>query len=175
MQPISLKGGAATAPVRQALAEGHKTALSKFDLLRADLNQKLAGNAQVAPQATALQQQQGVLRNDLRQKLATAPVPQGTAGGDVNQLRAGIADHGRRVAAAPDVGAFEPLRDRLKGIEADFNASAKLMSGPGSLDDPHRLLEMQMEVYKLAQNVEIMSRTVSEATSGVKTILQTQV
>jgi len=79
------------------------------------------------------------------------------------------------VAVAPDVSAFEPLRDRLKGIEADFNASAKLMSGPGSLDDPHRLLEMQMEVYKLAQNVEIMSRTVSEATSGVKTILQTQV
>ena len=74
---------------------------------------------------------------------------------------------------------FETLRHtnilELNGIEADFNASAKLMSGPGSLDDPHRLLEMQMEVYKLAQNVEIMSRTVSEATSGVKTILQTQV
>jgi hypothetical protein len=176
MQPISPKAGPVTAGARQALAEGHKAGSSKFDLLRADLNQKLAGNSQLAPQITpAVQQQQGLLRNNLREKLATAPIPAGSAGGDVNQLRAGIADLSRKVAAAPDVSAFDPLRERLKTIEADFNASAKLTKGPGSFDDPSRLLEMQMEVYKLAQNVEIMSRTVSEATSGVKTILQTQV
>jgi hypothetical protein len=98
-----------------------------------------------------------------------------TPGAGVNQLRAGIAELNRKVAAAPNVSTFEPLRERLKSIEADFNASAKLMNGPGSFGDPNRLLEMQMEVYKLAQSVEIMSKTVSEATSGVKTILQTQV
>lgn len=166
MQPISPKAGtAAGGERRQALAEGQKAAPSKFDLLRADLSQKLAASPQAAPKP-APPQDQGTLRNDLRQKLA-AP--------DVDQLRGGIADLNRRVAAAPDVSAFEPLRERLKSIEADFNASANLMKGPGSFDDPNRLLEMQMEVYKLAQNVEIMSKTVSEATSGVKTILQTQV
>ena len=49
------------------------------------------------------------------------------------------------------------------------------MNATGSMDDPKQLLQMQMEVYKLAENVEIMSRTVSETASGVKTILQTQV
>jgi type III secretion system YscI/HrpB-like protein len=49
------------------------------------------------------------------------------------------------------------------------------MKDPGAFDDPQRLLQMQMEVYKLAHNVEILSRTVSEAASGIKTILQTQV
>jgi hypothetical protein len=34
---------------------------------------------------------------------------------------------------------------------------------------------MQMEVYKLSHNVEILSRTVNEVASGIKTILQTQV
>jgi hypothetical protein len=165
MQPISPKAGTAAGGSRQALAEGQKAGPSKFDLLRADLNQKPAGSPQVAPKA-AMTPDQGALRNDLRQRLT----PSG-----VNDLRTGIADLNRKVAAAPDVSAFEPLREKLKIIEADFNASANLLKGPGSLDDPNRLLEMQMEVYKLAQSVEIMSKTVSEATSGVKTILQTQV
>jgi hypothetical protein len=165
MQPISPKAGTAAGETRQALAGGQKAGPSKFDLLRADLNQKLAGTPQVVPK-TGVPQDQGALRNDLRQKL---PTP------DANQLRAGIADLNRKVSAAPDVSAFEPVRERLKSIEAEFNASANLLNGPGSFDDPNRLLEMQMEVYKLAQSVEILSKTVSEATSGVKTILQTQV
>ena len=177
MEPISRKAGAAgTAVARQILSDVQKSAPSKFDLLRADLNQKLTGAAQLPPKVTTLNdQQKDLLKNDLRRKLETGKSPQELFSGDMNQMRAGIADLDRQVAAVPDISAFAPLRERLKSVESDFNASAKLLTNPGSMDDPKRLLEMQMEVYKLAQNVEIMSRTVSEATSGVKTILQTQV
>ena len=42
MEPITRKTGAAvTAEARQSASEGQKTGPSKFDLLRADLNQKL--------------------------------------------------------------------------------------------------------------------------------------
>jgi hypothetical protein len=81
----------------------------------------------------------------------------------------------RQVSAVPDITAFAPLRDRLNSIESDFNASAKLLDGNVSLNDDGKLLEMQMQMYKMTENVEVLSRTVSEVGSGVKTILQTQV
>jgi hypothetical protein len=177
MEPITRKTGAAvTAEARQGVSDGQKTGPSKFDLLRADLNQRLNGTAQLPPKVTSINdQQKQLLENDLRRKLASGKSPQELFGGDMTQLQTRIADLNRRVAAVPDTSAFAPLRARLSGIESDFNASAKLLTNAGSLDDPKQLLEMQMEVYKLSQNVEIMSRTVGDAASGVKTILQTQV
>lgn len=177
MEPISRKAGAAgTAGTQQVVSEGKKARPSKFDILRADLNQKLAGTVQLPPPVSTINdQQKKLLENDLRRKLETARNPQEVFGGDIKQLRTGIADLNRQVATVPDVSAFTPIRERLKSIEADFNASTRLLKDTSSLDDPKRLLEMQMEVYKLAENVEIMSRTLSEVASGVKTILQTQV
>jgi hypothetical protein len=177
MEPISQKAGVAgNAGARQSLPDGQKSGPSKFDRLRADLNQKLTESAQLPPKVTNINdQQRALLQNDLGRKLAAGKSPQEVFGGELDRLRTGIADLNRQVSAVPDVSAFAPLRERLKSIESDFNASAKLLTNPGSLDDPKRLLEMQMEVYKLAENVEIMSRTVSEVASSAKTILQMQV
>jgi hypothetical protein len=176
MEPITRKTAAAAgAEARQGASEGLKSGPSKFDLLRADLNQKLNGTP-LPPKVTSINdQQKQLLENDLRRKLETGKSPQDLFGGDMTQLQTRIADLNRQVAAVPNTSAFDPLRKRLASIESDFNASAKLLTNPGSLDDPKQLLEMQMEVYKLSQNVEIMSRTVGDAASGVKTILQTQV
>jgi hypothetical protein len=116
-----------------------------------------------------------MLVNDLQQKLASGKSPQEIVGAQVSRLQSGIANVQRQVGAIPNISAFAPLRDRLKSIESDFNASAKLLNGNVSLNDEGKLLEMQMQMYKMTENVEILSRTVSEAGSGVKTILQTQV
>jgi hypothetical protein len=93
----------------------------------------------------------------------------------MKQLRSSILDLNRKVAATPDNSAFAPIRERLNSIEADFKASARLLKQTGSFDNPQRLLQMQVEMYKLVHNVEIMSKTLSELTSGIRTILQTQV
>jgi uncharacterized protein YhaN len=174
MEPVSQRVDIAGA--RQAGSEGQKSGPSKFDRLRADLNQKFTEAAQLPPKITNVNNlEKEVLQNDLRRKLASGKGPQEVVAGEMGQLRTRIADLNRQVAAVPATSAFAPLRERLKSIESDFNASSRLLTNPGSLDDPKRLLEMQMEVYKLAENVEIMSRTVSEVASGAKTILQTQV
>jgi type III secretion system YscI/HrpB-like protein len=177
MEPISCKAGAGgPARAQQVPAEGQKSAPSKFDRLRADLSQKLTVAGQLPPKVTSINdQQKQVLANDLRRKLENGQSPQEIFGGDVKNLRSGITDLSRQVAAVPDVSAFAPLRERLKSIESDFNASAKLLQTPLSADDHGKLLQMQMEMYKLTENVEVLSRTVSEAGSGVKTLLQTQV
>jgi type III secretion system YscI/HrpB-like protein len=177
MESISRKAAAAgTTGARQALSGGQKSAPSKFDQLWGDLKQKLAETVQLPPQVTSISdQQKKLLENDLRRKLDAGRSPQELFGSDMKQLRAGIVDLNRQVAAVPDTGAVAQLRERLKNIEADFNASAKLLEGAGSLEDPKRLLQMQMEVYKLTHNVEILAKTMSEAASGINTILKTQV
>ena len=181
MEPISQKAGVSKmAGMTQRVLDGQndtqKSGPSKFDMLRADLNQKLAAGTQLPPQVTSINdQQKKLLENDLRRKLETAKNPQELFSADMKQLRTGIADLNRQVAGVPDVSAFAPLRERLKSIESDFNASARLLKNTRALDDPKQLLQMQMEIYKLAHNVEIMSKTMSEVASGVKTILQQQV
>jgi hypothetical protein len=174
MEPISRIAGASAA--QQPASERQKSAPSKFDLMRADLNQKLGESVRLPPKVTNIDdQQKKLLENDLRRKLDTGKSPREVFSGDMKQLGTGIANLNRQVAAVPNVSAFAPLRERLQSIESDFNASARFLKGPGAFDDPKRLLEMQMEMYKLQQNVEIMSRVVSDSASGVKTMLQTQV
>ena len=176
MGPISRPTAAAqTGKMDQALSDAPKSGPSKFDRLRADLLQSSNAPQLPAKVTTITDQQKQLLENDLRRKLQTGKNPQEVFGADMSQLRVGIADVNRQVSAVPNTSSFAPLRQRLQSIESDFDASAKLLKAPGSLDDPNRLLEMQMEVYKLTSNVEILSRTVSEAASGAKTILQTQV
>lgn len=175
MEPISQKAG--TAGARQSIAaDGQKSGPSKFDLLRADLNQKLAGSMRIPDKVTSISdQQKALLENDLRRKLASGKAPQELFGGDMRQLGNSVADLSRQVAAIPKTSAFAPLRERLQSIESNFNSSAKLLNNAGNLEDPKQLLEMQMEMYKLAQNVEMLSRVVGDVASGVKTMIQTQV
>jgi hypothetical protein len=177
MEPIPRKAAAtASTTAQQEPAEAHKTAPSKFDRLRADLNQQFMSAGQLSPKVVSItDQQKQMLSNDLQRKLASGKSPQEIVGDQMNQLRGGITNVRRQVSAVPDVTAFATLRERLKSIESDFNASAKLLDGNVSLNDHGKLLEMQMQMYKMTENVEVLSRTVSEVGSGVKTILQTQV
>jgi hypothetical protein len=177
MGPIAPQTGVARAGRTAALLpDSTKSAPSKFDRVRADLASQSAPAAQLPPKVTAISdQQQQVLANDLRKKLAAGQSPQQVFGSDMEQLRTGIANLDQKIAGVSDSSALTPLRQRLQSIEADFNASARLLKTPGSLDDPKQLLEMQMQMYKLTENVEILSRAVSETASGAKTLLQTQV
>jgi hypothetical protein len=176
MEPIARKAAAiASTGAQQGPAAGQKTAPSKFDRLRADLNQQLISAGQLPPKVVNISdQQKQMLANDLQRKLASGKSPQEIVGGEMNQLRSGIANVQRQVGAVPNISAFAPLRDRLKSIESDFNASGKLLDGNAPLND-EKLIEMQMQIYKMTENVEILSRTIGEVGSGVKTILQTQV
>jgi len=174
MQPISQKvggpGGKQTSP------EVQKSAPSKFDLLRADLNQKLSGDLQLPPKITSVDdQQKAVLENDLRRKLQAGQSPRSILGAQLSQIGTQIADLNHQVSGITNASGVTSLRSRLESVESDFNASAKLLRAPGDLSDPNRLLDMQMQMYKLTQNVEILSRVVGDTASGVKTILQTQV
>ena len=177
MEPIARKAAATVSTrAQQGATEGQKTAPSKFDRLRADLSQQLMPGGPLPPKVVSVtEHQKQVLANNLQQKLAAGESPKDIVGSEMNQLRSGIANVQRQVAATPNISAFGAVRERLKSIESDFNASAKLLDANVPLNDPSKLLEMQMQIYKMTENVEVLSRTVSETASGVKTLLQMQV
>lgn len=56
---------------------------------------------------------------------------------------------------------------RLDQINKDLFGGKKFM--------PQELLAIQAEVYRLSQEVELVSKTVGKTTDGLKTIMQTQV
>jgi hypothetical protein len=174
MQPISQKAGISNA--RQASSPEKKTEPSKFDLLKADLNKQLTGTAQIPPKVSSISdQEKQLLENDLRRKLASGKSAEQIASGQVQQVGSQISNLNQQIGAVPNAANSPSIRDRLQSIEADFESSSKLLKNPGNLDDPKRLLQMQMEMYKVQQNVEILSRLVGDVSSGVKTIVQTQV
>jgi hypothetical protein len=67
------------------------------------------------------------------------------------------------------------LRDRLNSLDTQFQDSGKILDGMSNMSSPGDMLKFQMQMYQFSQNMELMSKTVEQVTSGAKQILQTQV
>lgn len=180
MDPITGKAaarGVARAQAASAPAQTQKAGPSKFDELRSELIQRLAEQSRVPPEAKISPQQQATLRNDLEKKLSERSPERVQADLRVDHVRAGNSLEGvrRTVTELPQHSAFDPIRDRLRSIEAQFSGTGKLLGSLGKLDSPESLLKVQMQLYEVSRNVEVLSKVVDQVNSGIKTILQTQV
>jgi type III secretion system YscI/HrpB-like protein len=156
-----------------------KTGPSKFDQVRAKLeqavspsNQRLNQNsAQTSPVAG---KQSGV---DLKRQLEQVRQR------DLNEIfKADLQESKKKVdavrkelTAQPPSEALEPVKDRLLQIENQFLESGKLLRGMGKLDSPQDYLKMQLEMYRLTQGVELLSKVAGEVVGGVNKVLSTQV
>ena len=49
------------------------------------------------------------------------------------------------------------------------------MNSVKSSESPGDLMKVQMQMYQLTENLEMMSKVVEQVSSGVKSVLQTQV
>ena len=81
----------------------------------------------------------------------------------------------QRVAVLPQEPAYEPLRTRLNNIEKKYSQSADYVTGVRANGNPADYLRIQLEMYQLTQNIELVSKVVDQVNGGVKSILQTQV
>ena len=80
-----------------------------------------------------------------------------------------------RVDRLPKGSAAESVKKRLAFIEDKFQASEKVLQGLKGMDSPRDLLKLQMEMYMVTQNIEIVSKVVEQTTGGIKQVMQTQV
>jgi hypothetical protein len=89
-------------------------------------------------------------------------------GNSLNQLKS-------RVSALPASSALDQIQKRLSDLDTQFQkagASIEAMNGSAS---PKQLLKLQMDMNNLSENLTIVSKMADQATSGIKSILQTQV
>lgn len=80
-----------------------------------------------------------------------------------------------RIGSTPEVGSAQGIQGRLASVERQYtqlNSAVKSLS-PGS--SPQQILALQQQVYSMNENISTLSKLVSQASSGVKSILQTQV
>lgn len=93
----------------------------------------------------------------------------------MKRAKIGVDQLAKRVNAMPKTPAFQPLRDRLLSIDNQFQSAGKLVNSIKGGESPQEIMKIQMSMYQLTENMELMSKVVDQVTSGTKSILQTQV
>ena len=154
-----------------------KTGESKFDKVRAQMRAEDTQAPNLPPEVNDVSmQQKKVLQADLTKRIEQMGVtsPHQLFAVDMKRAKDGIQHLTTRVEALPKTPAFEPLRQRLTSIDAQFQAAGKLVNHAGSSGNPADMMKVQMQMYQLTENLELMSKVVDQVTSGVKSILQTQ-
>lgn len=165
----------ASATTDQGAANPVKVGESKFDKVRASLQQSQATNVSLPPEVKQVSpEQKQILQADLNHRLKTTSSPQifsadmKNAGNSLQQLTL-------RVNALPKTSAFDPVRQRLASIDSQFQATGRLVNSVKGTESPAQLMKIQMQMYQLSENLELTSKVVDQVTSGVKSILQTQI
>ncbi len=155
-----------------------KTGDSKFDQVRARLIDEQAQRVEMPPEIKQVSvEQKKVLQADLAQRTESMGTrsPRELFGVDMKRAKEGIERLHNRVDALPKSSALEPFRKRLASIDAQYQSTGQLVNAPHATDSPADLMKIQLQVYQLTENLELMSKVVEQVTSGVKSIIQTQV
>src|SRR5262249_13528590 len=121
--------------------------------------------------------QQRVLESDLRRRLQQSgnkPSPQ-VFNKDLANANDGVARLRRKVEALPKESVFEPLRLRFSSVEAMIKQTGRLVQGINSNYTPAEMMKVQLQMYQLTENLELLVKAVEQTNTGVKTILQTQI
>jgi hypothetical protein len=113
---------------------------------------------------------QKTIERDLRKRIERTGTqdPQKLFGADLKDLRT-------RIESAKRADAPAGMKDRLTEIEAQYANAEDMLKRIPDTNNLRDLLSMQTEMYKMSHNLELLSKVVDAATSGVKQTLQTQV
>jgi|ERR1700744_157708 len=146
-----------------------KAGPSKFDKITSQLKDKSGNEASPTQSSTAngdqsidrVQHGAVAMPDRVRQSLATSQH-------HLAQLRG-------RVESTSGAGSMSDLQSRLTNIEhqyARLDSAAKAMPPNAG---PQQWIALQQQVYSMNENIGVLSKMVSQAASGVKSVLQTQV
>jgi hypothetical protein len=153
-----------------------KTGESKFDKVRASLQEKDAQQVKIPPEVKHVSlPQQNALKAEMSSHLVKGADPKQLLSADLQRTKQKADLLTKRIDALPNTPALQPLRDRLLSIDTQFQNAGKLVNSIKGGETPQQLLKVQMSMYQLSENVELMSKAVEQVSSGMKNILQTQV
>ena len=152
-----------------------KVGESKFDKVRAGLQDNQAAGVKMPPEIRQVSaEQRKTLQTELSNRLKTSS-PQQVFATHMKRATDSLQQLSSRVNALPKTSAFDPIRKRLASIDAQFQSTGRLVNSVKGTSNPAELMKIQMQMYQLSENLELASKVVEQVTSGVKSILQTQV
>ncbi len=166
-----------TSPTEDGAASPLKTTESKFDKVRTRLQDEQAQQVQIPPEVKQISpEQKKVLQADLSKRIerSKGTSPHEVFGVDMKHAKERVDHLTHRVNALPKTSAFDPIRTRLTSIDSQFKSTGQLLNSLKNTENPQDLMKIQMQMYQLSENLELMSKVVEQVTSGVKSVLQTQ-
>lgn len=165
---------ATAAPTSQTAMQ--KTQPSKFDSIRLQLAERLQHDIHPPLTKQVSEQQAANLETTLRKRLSqtTSTNPSYVFAPELKTARANLTKLNVAVAKMPENKNSVSIRDSLSAIETMYQQSARLIGGSKGMD-LQSLLRIQSELYRMSENIDVLSKVVDQVTSGVKTIFQTQV
>ena len=69
----------------------------------------------------------------------------------------------------------ESVRNRLQLLDAQFRLIGNDLKLGHAETDPMQLLKLQSDIYQMDEELELLTRVVDQATSGIRSLLQTQI
>jgi vacuolar-type H+-ATPase subunit I/STV1 len=152
-----------------------KVGKSKFDKVRASLQDSQAAEVKMPPEVQQVPQEKAkLLQAELSNRLKNTSA-QHVFAADIKRVSGSLQQLTHRVSALPKTPALDPLRQRLASLDAQYQATGRLVSSVSGSSSPADLMKIQMQMYQLTENLELASKVVDQVTSGVKSVLQTQV
>jgi hypothetical protein len=168
----TVKPGADRPPSGQTV----KTGRSKFDAVSSQIAQRVAANVKLPGAVQPSGQQISSLDTALKQQLQQSDAHSATEffQATMKGTRLRMDTLGQAVQKLPPQATFSPLRERFTAIEQQFKRSGDLIQNIKGMD-PQSLLNVQVQLFQLSENIDLMSKVLDSASSGVKTMLQVQV
>ena len=169
---------AAVKPALGAASPGisPKAQPSTFDVIRSKIAEKVAADLKIPPPVQPNAQQIASMEGRLQTRLERTDAR--TAADffrvEMKDSKAAMEKLTHAVDKLPQKSAFGPVRERLNLIEQQYRKSGELIGRTKNLD-PQSLLKAQVQLYQLSENMELLSKVVEQMTTGVKTIMQTNV
>jgi hypothetical protein len=94
---------------------------------------------------------------------------------DLKAARGSLDQLTNRVSALPNHESLQPLRKQLVDLETEFTKAGQGVNALKGTATPQQLLKLQADMFQINEHLSIMSKMVDQITSGVKSILQTQI
>jgi len=157
----------------------NKTNPSKFDEVRAGLEKPSGTTQSPAPQGSVRisPQERKRVEADFKKRLDEVGLR------DLNEIfktdlaksKEKVDSIKKQLSSQPASPALDSVKARLLQVENQYLESGRLIRGLGKVDSPEDYLKVQLQMYKMSQNVELLSKIAGEVVSGVNKVLTTQV
>jgi hypothetical protein len=179
MDPVTAKNASSFLNT-QTTTEGappDKAGPSKFDKIRRQTTGHENPNTAAQDASNPVPAQQGMLESQLRQKLDAhaSRKPTEVFGDDLKVTRGSLNHLKDRVSGLTPSPALDQIRTRLSDLDTEFQKAGAAIEGMSGTASPKQLLKLQTDMYRISENLSVVSKMVDQVTSGVKTLLQTQV